>query len=285
MSAQPARREAGIAIIAALWAVSLLAIIVISVMHMTRADARLVHGRDQVVQFQALADGAIAMAILSMLGPSATQPPVTGTPFVIRLADREIAMSVLDESGKVDLNMADAAILQHMLAAAGLGPGDAEEMANRILDWRSPAGERQARAGDAAAYAAAGLSYGPRNAPFQSVEELRLLLGMTDDLFAALRPLATVYSQTGGLDPAFADTRLLAAFAATDATARAALQQRQEVARGAAEPPPSPGVAYGTAYSITAQIADQATRTRVTRQAVVRLTGQAGDPLLVYRWD
>lgn len=280
-----ARRDAGIAIIAALWAVSLLAIIVISVMHMTRADARLVHGRDRVVQFQALADGAIAMAILSMLGPSATQPPVTGTPYTLRLADQEIAMSVLDEGGKIDLNMADAAMLRYLLAAAGLGPGDAEEMANRILDWRSPAGERHARAGDAAAYAAGGLSHGPRNAPFQSVEELRLLLGMTDELFARLRPLATVYSQTGGIDPAFADARLLAAFAPTDATARAALQRLQDVARGAAEPPPSPGVTYGSAYSITARIDDPATRTRVTRQAVVRLTGQSDDPLLVYRWD
>jgi len=283
MQARPP--DSGIAIIAALWAVALVAVIAISVMHMTGADARLVHGRDRVAQLQVAADGAINIAILALLGPTQTQPSVTGTPFTIRVGQHIAQMRVRDEAGKIDLNMANAEMLQLLLAGSGLTVGEAEEMAGRILDWRSPDPERHSRAGDAAAYAAAGLGYGPRKAPFQSVEELRLLLGMTDALFARLSPLVTVYSQSAWIDPAFADERILAIFAQSDATARAALQRLQDVARGAAEPPPSPGVSLGHAFTITARIDDPAAEARTTRTAVVRLTGQPQNPVLIYRWD
>lgn len=43
-------------------------------------------------------------------------------------------------------------------------------------------------------YKDAGLSYQPRNKPFQSIEELQLVLGMNESVFLWIEPLVTVYS-------------------------------------------------------------------------------------------
>lgn len=277
--------DRGVAIIAALWATALVAVISVSVMQMTLSGARLVRGGVEVAQLETAADGAINIAILALLGERATLPPVIGTPFTVRLAGRDIRVTILDESGKIDLNFATAQTLQNLLVGAGLSIGEAQEMAGRIVDWRGAAADSLSRAGDPAGYSGAGLDYAPRHAPFQSVEELRLLLGMSDRLYAAVAPLLTVYSQIPWIDPAFADKRVLQAFAVSDATARAALQQREEVERGAADAPKSPGVALGHAFTITAEAADPVARARATRRAVVRLTGQRQAPLAIYRWD
>lgn len=277
--------DRGVAIISALWATALIAVISVSVLQLTLSDARVVRGSDKAAQLQAAADGAINVGILSLLGSAATQPPVTGTPFTIDLAGTEIRMSVIDESGKIDLNFATPETLQNLLAGAGLSTGEAQDMTARIVDWRSGAADGTSQAGDPASYAGAGLDYLPRHAPFQSVAELRLLVGMSDSLYAAVAPLLTVYSQIAWIDPAFADKRVLQAFAVSDATARAALQQREEVEQGIAPPPKSPGVAVGHAFTITAEAVDRQAKARATRTAVVRLTGDPRSPVVIYRWE
>ena len=49
-------------------------------------------------------------------------------------------------------------------------------------------------------YRAAGYAYGPRDGPFETVEELKLVMGMTPLLFEALAPVLTIYSQTPWVD-------------------------------------------------------------------------------------
>lgn len=266
-------RDRGLAIIAALWATALCGIVAVSVMQLTRSDARLVRGRDDVAQLRALADAGINIAILSLLGPSETQPSVTGTPYTVRLQGREIRMVVRDEAGRIDLNHATPGTLRLLLVEAGLGRGEAEEMARRIEERRAPVGQGGGGQG------------GRGRGPFQTVTELRGLPGMTDALYARLRPLVTVYSQTPSIDPDFASAGVLKVFSGVDAGARAALRRREEVARGAAKPPRSPGVTIGHAFAITARIEDKAAGARATRRAVVRLTGQAQSPVLIYSWD
>jgi type II secretory pathway component PulK len=76
---------------------------------------------------------------------------------------------LVDEASKLNLNTANTNILSYL-------PNMTTDLAGAIVDWRSTNGS-----GDYALnYASAG--YQDKNAPFESVDELRLVYGMTIDL-------------------------------------------------------------------------------------------------------
>ena len=268
---QPGDQDRGIAIVAALWATMILAVIVLSVQHIVLADAKVDRGQIDAMQLNAIADGAVNITILAMLSPAATQPPVNARPFPLQFAGYEIRLSDQDEAGKIDLNATSPDTLRQLLIGTGLGIGPAQQIADSIVAWREPA------AGDRAAS-------GARHARFQSVEELQLVAGMTPNLYRQIAPLVTVYSQTPWIDPAYSSVPVLSVFRASDSTAETALRQLEEERVGLRPPAASPGVAVGHAFTITAEVRGPASA-RVVRTAVVRITGQARVPLLVYRWS
>jgi general secretion pathway protein K len=267
-----ARSERGIAIVAALWAAAIFAIIVLSVMQIVRADAALGRGRTDVAELNATADAAVNVTILSMLGPRATQPPVNGVPFNVPFGSHVIRVSVLDEAGKIDLNMAAAATLTQLLIDAGLDTGGATGLAAAINAWRGTAstGDETVRVG--------------HSALFQSVAELQLVPGMTPELYRRITPLLTVYSQSPGIDPTFSSLAVLNVFRTLDPNAEDAWRRREEENAGMRTPEPSPGVAIGHAFTITAEVVGPSSA-RVVRIATIRVTGQAKAPLLIYRWS
>lgn len=267
-----AARERGIAIVAALWASVIIAVIVASVLQLARADARLGRGRQDAVELAAIADGAVNLAVLAMLGPAAGKWPVNGSPVTVPFAGYDVQVSVQDEAGKIDLNVVGEPTLRQLLAAAGLDAEAARRIAAEI------AGPPDDDSGGAA-------SDGQRRRKmvFQSVEDLQLVNGLTPDVYGRLAPLVTVYSQAPWIDPASASPAVLALFSATDATAAAALRRLEEGRQGLGPPSAGPGVALGHAFTITAELR-AAAGARVVRSAIIRLTGQPRNPLLVYRW-
>jgi general secretion pathway protein K len=275
-----AGRDRGIAIVAALWASAILAVVVLSVLQLVRADARLGRGREDLAELGAVADAAVNITVLALLGPAAAQWPVNGAAVGVPFAGHDVQVSVQDEAGKIDLNTTGEPILRQLLTGAGLDGEAARRLAESIVTWRqSPEGNR-ASAVNSNAYAA---GYGPRSALFQSVEELQLVTGMTQDLYRRIAPLLTVYSQTPWIDPSFSSEAVLAVLSAVDANAEAALRQLEEERLGVRPPAASPGVVLGHAYTITAELHGPAAA-RVVRTAVVRVTGQPLAPLLIYRW-
>jgi general secretion pathway protein K len=58
-------------------------------------------------------------------------------------------------------------------------------------------------------YAAAGLAWGAKDAPFETVTELEQVLGMRPALFRSLAPYVTVHSALAMPDAAFADGPVL----------------------------------------------------------------------------
>ena len=55
--------------------------------------------------------------------------------------------------------------------------------------------------------------YGAKDGPFKSVDELRLVLGMTDEIFAAVEPSLTVFSGQSGVNLQHASAQVAAAMA------------------------------------------------------------------------
>src|SRR5262249_7871857 len=149
----------------------------------------------------------------------------------VELFGQEIALRTESEAGKVNLNAAPVSLLAALFAGQGVAPDEAGLLAARVATWRAPTAGT-ARSEAIAAYRDAGRVYGPRFAPFRSVGELRLVLGMTDALQAAVAPLTTVWSGDGSLDRSVAGEALLRVLEATGDTLAAS--QRAARARGSA---------------------------------------------------
>jgi general secretion pathway protein K len=269
------RREGGFALVTVLWAAMILAAIAASIIATARTEARLDHTRYATARLGAIAEGGIDIVILRMLDPSpAAHPPADGTPFTVSFAGRSIAMRVEDETGKIDLNLAQGDLLRQLFVAVGVEPQTAQGLADKILDWREAGSGRRLDGAKAEDYRDAGYSYAPREGSFESVAELRLVMGMTAQLFARVAPSLTVYSQSAWVDPAFAPPDVLAALSGSAAAASAIADRRSS-----GEPAP---VMIGHAFTIDADV-DGSGGLRVERRAIVRLTGSFTMPLVVYR--
>lgn len=238
------------ALVGVLAVVSLLTVLAVGALGVTRHYGQLAHRSFEVAQASELADSAIRLAILELSAPpaqtAALPPPSTLT---VRVFGRRLAVQIEREARRVDLNVADEAVLASTLAAKGMDETDARVLAGRIVDWRDTDDEANTRGAERTEYRRAGRSSGPRNNAFESISELRQVLGaetLTDETLDAF----TVYSH-----------------------------MREAQAQGFAQ---SGAIAGEVARLLACATIE---RTSVCRIAVVRFTGNRVQPTLVYSWS
>jgi general secretion pathway protein K len=114
---------------------------------------------------------------------------------------------ISDEAGKIDLNASSIELLQSLLLSVGADTRTAASVAQNILDWRYPNADP---AKLTSMYQSAGRDYAPPRAPFETVDELGLVLGMTPPLLRLLQPHLTIWHPTDP-DPTVADPVVLQA--------------------------------------------------------------------------
>jgi general secretion pathway protein K len=133
-----------------------------------------------------------------------------GTVYAWQFANRRVHISIKDEASKIDLNTAPEALLAALFAAVGVNRGKAQSLAAAIADFRDADNMPRPQGAEEAEYRAAGLSWGPKNAPFQTVEELQQVLGVTPEVYDRAAPDLTTYiaNSATATFPAAADTRL-----------------------------------------------------------------------------
>jgi type II secretory pathway component PulK len=163
---------------------------------------------------EALADAAVNIAVLDLVAARADRRrprrfAVDGTVTTCRIGEATVEISVQDESARIDLNAAGEPLLTALLVAAGAEPPMADRLTQAILDWRDADSEKRPEGAEAETYRAAGRPHGPKNAQFDSVEELAQVIGMDAPLISRLAPYVTVHSGLAGLDPGVADPTLL----------------------------------------------------------------------------
>ena len=81
-----------------------------------------------------------------------------------------------------------------MVKAVSTDLWDQQRLLNSILDWRDEDNEQRPHGAEKKQYQEAGLSYIPSNQPFQSLDELQLVLGITPEIFNRIQPWLTIYS-------------------------------------------------------------------------------------------
>jgi len=202
----------GIALISVLWIATLLAVMAASFVSTSRTEARLARNQLENAKAQALADAGVQRAALGLLELEPERVwRADGRIYSFALGEGDVAVSIRDEDGKIDLNEGPPELLTGLFTALGLEPEAAEALTERIVDFRDPDSEPLPLGAEDAAYQAAGLPDGAADRPFISVAELGRVLGMNGDLYERIRPHVTVHAGSDGVDPTRATRAVLEA--------------------------------------------------------------------------
>jgi general secretion pathway protein K len=102
-------------------------------------------------------------------------------------------VTLTDLGGQININRVVEDDLRRFLTAHEVDAAVAEGIAESILDWRDPDDFRRLRGAEREDYMKAGARELPRNGPFESVDELRFVQGMTPALLARLRGELTIF--------------------------------------------------------------------------------------------
>ena len=210
----------------------------------------------------ALLAAGIAAAVFHVSDGSALAWPADDQPRQILFAGYTLRLRVADESRKVNPNLAAPALMTALLVASGADEARAASIAQAITQWHA------ADTHDAvvAQYRAAGMPAAPTGFPFRSLDELGLVMGMTPDILARLRPHLSVFAE-GLVD-----------FAEADPVVRQAL-----LSQGTGAPQPS--TLSPTVVDITSD-AQGRDGSRFIRHAVISLgADQAGRPFRTLLWE
>lgn len=195
-------------------------------------------------------------------------------------ADFRVDVQVLDESGKVDLNVADAALIGDLMIALGVEEPRARQLAGAIQDWRDT-DDLLAIGGGAEDpdYAAAGRDYGAKDQPFHTVSELQQVLGMDADVYGRLAPYVTVHTAAPRPLRDFAQLPVLQALGMPPADAAAWIDARSAWQPGLPLPVSPDGGALAAAGSGTYSVSSRAVRPdglAVEVTSTVRIGAAAG---------
>ncbi|UTW05613.1 general secretion pathway protein GspK (plasmid) [Amphritea atlantica] len=205
--------ELGVALISVLWLTVLLSLIAVTVSFTGRTNARLTLNFENATHAQYAFEAGVQWAFWGLLLPEAERPWLAdGTVHSMNLDDAIIHVAVTDENGKVDLNSASGEMLKALFVAAGLDDLEAESLSDAIMDWRDTDDLKRLNGAEDNDYQQAGFSYGAKDAPFDSIMELKRVLGMDDQLFNTLAGSITVYSNTPSVNPLVAPKLVLMAF-------------------------------------------------------------------------
>jgi general secretion pathway protein K len=174
-------------LIAVVWAVFILAAMAFALSALVRSGGDELHARKEQLQGHYAARGALYRAISMLKQPAL--PHGDPRPFAAgqrRLewddAGQHLAVDIMDETGKIDVNAARPEMLERLFMNLGMPFTQAHPLVEAIEDWRDA--DDEARLGGAESLYYLGLPepYRPANQDFRSIDELLLVRGVTPAL-------------------------------------------------------------------------------------------------------
>lgn len=179
----------GVALVVALWVVVTLTGLVLSLSFTMRTEAIAAANRVSLAQAEA-AERGMEQLLLSLVDAQTSAPgslqevSLEGrligdcVAWVIRpdaMQDDQLAYGLSDEAAKLDLNTASADMLLRL-------PGMTQEVVDAIVDWRDADSTPAGLGAEDDYYLSLPEAYHCKNGPFETVEELLLVKGMTPEL-------------------------------------------------------------------------------------------------------
>jgi general secretion pathway protein K len=286
------KKQAGVALILVLWVTVLLTVIAASFALSARTEGVQAKIVFDTTKARYLAEAGLHRAVYELRNPDQeTRWKADGRTYKIDFAESEIEISITDETGKIDINLANDELLVGMFASLGMSDDDAMMLAERVIDWRDNDEIKGFNGAEDDDYESEGFKYGAKDALFDTVPELQQVMGVTYEMYRKLEPAITVYSGSGNINIAYAPLQALIAL--DDVEREDALQyiEDRELVEGLDGEAPilgsgqaSPSRGGGVAFSIKAK-ATLSNGHWAELDATIRLGGTVnGRPFRIVRW-
>ncbi|MCJ7481647.1 MAG: general secretion pathway protein GspK [Thermodesulfovibrionales bacterium] len=185
--------QKGVALLMVLWVLTILLVIVFSFSFMTRTEMLSTASFRGGLEKNFIAEGAMERAIMELFyrnvyknqtieleGREVWQ--VDGTPYTGQLGNGTYTVSIIDESGKVDINAASDVVLKNLLVNIGVPEEEADTIVDSMMDWKDPDDLHRLHGAENDYYMSLQNPYKAKNARFDSLEELLLVKGVTADI-------------------------------------------------------------------------------------------------------
>jgi general secretion pathway protein K len=273
------RFEGGVAVIAVLWLITVLSLLAATVATLSMSSRREATESTEIERLELLADSAIRLTLLKVVAAPRTHDETMSLDSQFSVFDTSVTVNIELENGRIDLNTADDDLLFAFFMANGYIELEARTLVARIADWKDPDDTPRAGGAELPEYMAAGKRYGPRNAPFEAVEELRQVLG-AEALKPGLLDSLTVYTHAAIPAEHAASPPVIAALAWADAHELGGHPWRRET------PGQPVTLSAGDLVGQIVRIHACARQTSIQfcREAVVRPVGQPNYPSQVFLW-
>lgn len=207
-------RQAGMALMLVLWVLVLLSVIAGEFCYATRTEVNTARNFKQETEAYYIAQAGMVRAIQGLLlqelrtaavvtevkeaeeegAEEAIEwrinAPIPAVPF----GAGRFQVKIDNESGKVDLNSAGPDMLRMLLAAFDLEEHEKDVIVDSILDWRDEDDLHRLNGAEDDYYLGLDRPYPCKDGPFEAVEELLLVRGVTPEIFyGGLRDMVTLY--------------------------------------------------------------------------------------------
>jgi general secretion pathway protein K len=210
------RPRRGVVLVVVLWVLALLALVAASFATNTRTEVNLARNLVEGGKAEGLAEAGIYQAIVGLLAEGGAEPwRVDGSVYAWRFGPGEIRVAITDEGGKIDLNTVRPDILRGLFRTIDLDLQESDALTDAILDFRDPDELRHVNGAEDPDYAAADLDHDAKDAPFEIVEELQQVYGMTREIYEQIASSLTVYSRRPTPDEKVAPPQVLDAMFGT----------------------------------------------------------------------
>ncbi len=192
--------ESGFSMILVLMVVALLMIIAAEFMYSVRVESGSTRNFKDEVSAHGLALAGINMAIAEILGeydivgldatgrlafyskePGIVPPVRVETRFIF--GPGVVSYSIIDVNSRINLNNAKKETIVELLRVTGQVDAPANIIADSMLDWKDPNHEHHLNGAEDDYYEALPQPYSAKDGPFETVEELQLLRGMSKEIY------------------------------------------------------------------------------------------------------
>jgi general secretion pathway protein K len=224
--------QEGIALLLVLWVLTILMVVVLAFSYMTKTETLATSSFKGITERKFLAEAGIERGIMEIFFRNAYKgKPVLieggdvwsadGTLYSDQIGDGSYTVRITDERGKLDINHAPdtemTLVLKNLLVNLGVEDEQADTIVDSILDWRDPDDLQRLHGAETPYYMSLPAPYKAKDGPFDTVEELILVKGMTREILyggtgkKGLIDFVTVNGSQGGININAAPKELLMA--------------------------------------------------------------------------
>lgn len=248
-----------------IWVVALLSLLAATALQITSVAGHTSQALLERARMEAAADGAVNLALLSMIDPDPnTRWPVNGSPKTLDFGGYKVSIATADEAGKIDVNRAPIKLLKALMKSRGVQPNGADAWVRAISSHRGDVGGGNGSGSFPAE---------SKGTIFRNVDEVVALAPGPLMPTACIRSDLTVYTGMESVNQRYASQSVqLAMLNQTSPTASLANVDYSLGGDSLA------GRLFSFHASTSSDIGG------FTRRAVVRLTGDPAQPVLVAYW-